>query len=179
VVGSAGEAAVALADQPPDVLLLDADGIDLPAAVANLDAAFPDVCLVLLSRALQPAVLRAAHGGRVCRVVLQESSLEELVEALRGTAGDDLGIGPAGLSLLVERVQADGALANGAVPSLTLREREVLALLGAGHDPRSIARRLGISIHTARGHVRRLLGKLGAHSQLEAVATARRRGLLS
>ena len=61
---------------------------------------------------------------------------------------------------------------------LTAREHEVLELMAAGLDPRAIARRLGISVHTCRGHVKALLGKLGAHSQLEAVAVARQRGLV-
>jgi DNA-binding NarL/FixJ family response regulator len=62
---------------------------------------------------------------------------------------------------------------------LTAREHEVLVLMGSGLDPRAIARRLGISVHTCRGYVKAVLGKLGAHSQLEAVAVATRRGLLS
>ena len=54
----------------------------------------------------------------------------------------------------------------------------VLELMAAGLDPRAIARRLGISVHTCRGYVKAVLAKLGAHSQLEAVAVARRRGLI-
>jgi DNA-binding NarL/FixJ family response regulator len=61
---------------------------------------------------------------------------------------------------------------------LTRRELEVLGLLGTGLDPRAIASRLDISVHTARGHVKRILAKLEAHSQLEAVVVAHRRGLL-
>jgi len=63
--------------------------------------------------------------------------------------------------------------------SLTPRELEVLQLLGRGLDPTSIASELDLSIHTARGHVKRILGKLGAHSQLEAVIIAVQRGVLS
>ncbi len=40
-----------------------------------------------------------------------------------------------------------------------------------------IAHELGISMHTSRGYIKTLLSKLGAHSQLEAVAIARRSGL--
>ena len=65
------------------------------------------------------------------------------------------------------------------VPDLTEREREVLALLAAGIDPQTIARQLGIRVHTCRGYVRNVLVKLSAHSQLEAVAAARRYGLLN
>jgi DNA-binding CsgD family transcriptional regulator len=54
----------------------------------------------------------------------------------------------------------------------------VLALLAEGLDPRAIARTLGISINTSRGHVKSVISKLGAHSQLEAVVSALRMGLL-
>ena len=48
-----------------------------------------------------------------------------------------------------------------------------------GHDPQAIASRLGISVHTCRGHVKSVLLKLGAHSQLGAVVIAAREGLLT
>lgn len=63
--------------------------------------------------------------------------------------------------------------------SLTARERQVLELLAGGNDLKAISRSLGISLHTTRGHVKNLLSKLDAHSQLEAVVTATRRGYLA
>ena len=61
---------------------------------------------------------------------------------------------------------------------LTAREQEVLALMGEGLDPKAIAERLVVSLHTARGHVKKVMTKLGAHSQLEAVVVATRSGFL-
>jgi DNA-binding NarL/FixJ family response regulator len=46
-----------------------------------------------------------------------------------------------------------------------------------GLDARAISQRLGISLNTCRGYVKTMLRKLGAHSQLEAVAIASRQGL--
>jgi DNA-binding CsgD family transcriptional regulator len=60
---------------------------------------------------------------------------------------------------------------------LTARELEVLGLLVEGRSNRQIAERLFISNKTASVHVTNLLAKLGAHSRLEAAATARRLGL--
>jgi len=51
-------------------------------------------------------------------------------------------------------------------------------MLSVGLDTRAIATQLGISLNTCRGYVKTLLGKLNAHSQLEAVAIARRDGLV-
>ena len=61
---------------------------------------------------------------------------------------------------------------------LSPRQREVLDLLADGNGPSTIARRLGLSLPTVRNHVAAVLHRLGCHSQLEAVAIARRRGLI-
>jgi PAS domain S-box-containing protein len=55
---------------------------------------------------------------------------------------------------------------------LTPRQAEVLALLERGRTTKQIAEELHLSTETVRNHVRRLLGKVGAHSRLEAVAIA-------
>ena len=61
---------------------------------------------------------------------------------------------------------------------LTPRQFETLRLLAAGHSTAQIAAQLGIAHETARGHVRRLLSALDAHSRLEAVARGRELGLV-
>lgn len=62
---------------------------------------------------------------------------------------------------------------------LTARQREVLELLAAGTPAKVVATRLGIAEVTVRNHIRAILLELGCHSQLEAVAVARRRRLLA
>jgi DNA-binding CsgD family transcriptional regulator len=61
---------------------------------------------------------------------------------------------------------------------LTARQREVLELLAAGMPAKAIATRLGIVEVTVRNHIRAILVALGAHSQLEAIANARRLRLI-
>lgn len=61
---------------------------------------------------------------------------------------------------------------------LTPRQRQVLGLLAEGVPVRAIAERLGLSESTVRGYMRRIRMVLGCRSQLEAVAAARRAGLL-
>jgi DNA-binding CsgD family transcriptional regulator len=74
----------------------------------------------------------------------------------------------------------DGGQARGpdGMSTLTLREREVLALLAEGATNKAIARRLGISVHTAKFHVGSLLGKLDASGRTDAVAHAARLGII-
>lgn len=55
---------------------------------------------------------------------------------------------------------------------LTARELEVLALMAEGASNKTIARRLGISVHTAKFHVGSLLDKLDATGRTDAVAHA-------
>ena len=64
-----------------------------------------------------------------------------------------------------------------ALPQLTDRERQILALLSTGASNQVIGGQLGISPHTVRTHVQNLLGKLDVDSRLAAAAQARRHGL--
>jgi DNA-binding CsgD family transcriptional regulator len=62
---------------------------------------------------------------------------------------------------------------------LTQRERDVLALMAEGASNKTIARQLGISVHTAKFHVGSLLQKLDATGRTDAVAHAARRGVIN
>jgi len=63
--------------------------------------------------------------------------------------------------------------------TLTAREGEVLRLMALGLPNKTIASRLGISLHTAKFHVAQILAKLGATSRTEAVTLGARRGLIT
>lgn len=80
-----------------------------------------------------------------------------------------------------ERSRVETGIEPGIEPSdaaLTPREREVLALIAEGASNKLIARRLGISAHTAKFHVSAVLDKLDAVSRADAVAHALRRGVI-
>ena len=62
---------------------------------------------------------------------------------------------------------------------LTPRERDVLVLMAEGASNKAIARRLGISVHTAKFHVGSLLDKLDATGRTDAVAHAARLGVIN
>jgi len=55
----------------------------------------------------------------------------------------------------------------------------VLGMLGKGMSNAAIAEELTVSVHTVRNHIANLSAKLGAHSKLEALSIAVRRGLYS
>jgi two-component system response regulator DesR len=63
--------------------------------------------------------------------------------------------------------------------ALTAREYDVLRELGRGQDATRLAATLGISVYTARDHIKALMAKLGVRTQLDAVVTASRLGLIT
>ena len=73
----------------------------------------------------------------------------------------------------------DTAVAAAPAEPLTPRELQVLQLLPSGLTNQQVARRLGISEHTAKFHVSAVLGKLGAQSRAEAVNRGYQLGLIS
>ena len=83
---------------------------------------------------------------------------------------------PAEVALVV--ANANPETDSNADNSLTRRELEVLALMAEGASNKSIARRLGISVHTAKFHVGSLLDKLDATGRTDAVAQAVRQGVI-
>jgi DNA-binding CsgD family transcriptional regulator len=95
--------------------------------------------------------------------------------------------GVAGLRLAAPGEPADVAIlsrhqreANGGADiELTPRELDVLALLAEGASNKTIARQLGISVHTAKFHVGSILDKLDATGRTDAVAHAARRGVIN
>jgi DNA-binding CsgD family transcriptional regulator len=114
-------------------------------------------------------------------VVAIEISDPALADRLASLLGGVTGIrlattGETAVVALVSR-EAQAALEPAEI-DLTPRERDVLLLMAEGASNKAIARRLGISVHTAKFHVGSLLAKLGAASRTEAVTLATRRGIL-
>jgi DNA-binding CsgD family transcriptional regulator len=83
------------------------------------------------------------------------------------------------LTLVQERTSAPAGVPNdNGDPGLTRRELEILRLVATGVNTKAAAERLHVSPATIRNHVQNILGKLGAHSRLEAVAYANNHRLL-
>ena len=84
-------------------------------------------------------------------------------------------VGVFGVGRLLQQVELPG---HETAPALTPRQHEILRLLADGMSTSAIARSLALSEETVRNHVRALLAALDAHSRLEAVALARRYGMI-
>jgi DNA-binding CsgD family transcriptional regulator len=103
---------------------------------------------------------------------------DRLAALLAGVSGLRLVGGNETADAIVVLPTNASAAADGDVP-LTPRELEVLALLAEGASNKAIARRLGISVHTAKFHVGSLLDKLDAVGRTDAVVHAARLGVIN
>jgi DNA-binding CsgD family transcriptional regulator len=115
-------------------------------------------------------------------VIAIEISDPALADRLASLLGSVTGIrlarpGEAAAVALVSR-EAHAVLGSEDI-ELTPRERDVLLLMAEGASNKAIARRLGISVHTAKFHVGSLLDKLDATGRTDAVAHAARRGVIN
>jgi PAS domain S-box-containing protein len=104
---------------------------------------------------------------------------------LRGTRAQQLPLrdGEAIVGVLIlafdVRVRPSERIRIKANPRLTSRQREVLNLIASGLSTAEVARELTLSPETVRNHLRNAFRQLHAHTRVEAIATARRLGLLA
>lgn len=181
LVGKAGNGSEALRQARglhPDVILADlrlcwdervekptqADGLRTIQALARC---CPQAWIVVISSFWEQRWVVQAMDAGAQGYLAKEASAEQIVAAIRTVAQRGVVLTAEQFSWLREPVE-----------SLTPREREVLTLLAEGYSDAEIGRRLGIASRTASKHVENIREKLEAGSRWEAVATARRRGLI-
>jgi len=168
----------------PDVILLDiylpdGDGIE---AMAAIRARRPAARIVVMTGYTDVDVMARAASAGASGFLPKENSIGAVLAAIRAVRDGQMLVDGSTLAAILGRVgrTPPGTLGPEAASSrLTTRERDVLDLMGQGLDPHAIAGRLGISLHTCRGYQKSILAKLDAHSQLEAVVVAARRGLIA
>jgi DNA-binding NarL/FixJ family response regulator len=190
-VGSATTAddAVALVMQKsPDVAVIDIDlpvpgGADLDGigVTRQIKRTRPETRVLILTGKMEVDTMARAASEGACGFLPKTSQLKDICQAIRTAKDGGMFVERELIVPLVDRLRRsvrkpiEGGSAKAAI---TPREQEVLTLLGEGLDVSVIARRLGITPSTCRGHVKSLLAKLGSHSQLEAVVEAVHQGLL-
>ena len=188
--------AVVLEDEGHEVVAQAGSVEDARPHVAGADLVIASSSLVVGGRLL--ARLAARPGPRLL-VLSATRDHERLLEALEAGAQGYLGKDGALPDLLegiatvlrgeafVPPVMLGGLLhelvqrrrTDAGPGPLSRREREVLELLAQGHGQAEIARTLVISPQTARTHIQKVIGKMGAHSRGEAVALAVQHGLVA
>jgi DNA-binding NarL/FixJ family response regulator len=186
VVGEAADGieAVRLAAQlKPDVVLMDIrmPGLDGVAATARIMTGVrpaPRV-LVLTTFDLDEYIYAALRGG-ASGFLLKETPPERLLAAIQTVAAGDTLLTPSVTRRLVE-AYVPAPHAGRDTPDLgplTVREREVLRLVGTGRSNAVIAQSLFVSEATVKTHLARLMSKLGLCSRAQVVVTAYETGLI-
>jgi two-component system nitrate/nitrite response regulator NarL len=185
-VSGAEELLAVVAEHRPDLVLLDVavfrshPGRLLPALARAGDAKV----LILGPATAVDEAAEAVQDG-VQGWILTDASSAEMAKAIRGALVGEYWV-PMELMAAVLRshtlsdLRGEGQESMGSdlrVAALGVREKLVLEYLVEGLDRRAIAKRMVVSEHTVRTHVRRILKKLGAHSMLEAAAIGRQAGL--
>ncbi|MFC8595652.1 LuxR C-terminal-related transcriptional regulator [Streptomyces atroolivaceus] len=153
------------------------DGISLVAGVRSGQPHIRTVVLAEKDDARRAAMaLQAGASGWVAK----DCSLQRLLTVIRGVLRDETHLPAALLTGVLRELTAarrHRTESEQLVESLTPREREVLCCMVAGLGRKAVAERLFLSPHTVRTHMQNVLGKLGVHSTLAAVALARRAGV--
>lgn len=201
VVGEAGDGQTAVTmtrDLRPDVVLMDIrmPGLDGIAATTQIladqqtgEATSATKVVVLTTFDDEEYVFESLAAG-ASGFLLKDVEPQELVDAVRQVVRGDRLLAPAVTRQVVGRyveLERTAKQAAGEAPSahgralseaLSPREREIWLLLAEGHSNRGIARHLGITENTVKGHVSALLVKLGVLSRVQAVILAYRAGVV-
>jgi len=187
VVAEAGDALHAVAEARrtrPDIALVDAElpTLTVEELTRRIKSSVPDCGVMLLSPRAELGTLVSSMEAGASGYLTKDSGLDQLVEATRAVHRGETRVpskllGPLLGRLIHRRRDEDEAMRK--LSRLTRREREVLALMMRGADNAVIAQALTISPETARTHIQNILGKLGLHSRLEAVAFASGNGIVN
>ena len=175
---ASGEAAIQLCAQVlPDVVLMDMvlPGMDGASVTRAIRQQFPQVQVIALTSFKEGDLIKNALAAGAIGYLLKDVSADELVRAIRAAHAGRSTLSPEAAQSLVQ--------AAGQPPApgldLTVREREVLALMIEGLNNTQIAARLTVSPSTIKSHVSSVLSKLGVASRTEAVTLALRHKLIA
>lgn len=176
--GESGEDALRLVqDLQPDLLLLD---LSMPVGglevLPRLCRANPGLKIAVLTASEDSDDVLAALDAGALGYIVKGIGSRALIEAVRGLAQGEGYVTPAlAARLLTERRPAsapDDARAR-LLAQLTPRERQVLALVAAGHSNKEIALREEMQEKTVKHHMTRILQKLHARNRTEAAMILR------
>jgi DNA-binding NarL/FixJ family response regulator len=168
---SGADALIRYRETRPDVTLMDLrlPDIDGTAAMAAIRREFADARVMMLTTFEGDVDVQRALAAGARGYVLKTAAPRELLAGIRAIH--------TGRKHIPVEIASTLALQIG-TEELSGREIEVLQQLAEGHRNRDIGAQLSISEDTVKGHVRSILGKLGAKDRTQAVSISVRRGII-
>jgi DNA-binding NarL/FixJ family response regulator len=191
VVGEApdGHEAVRLAARlSPDVVLMDVrmprvDGIE---ATRRILAAAPQTNVLMLTTFDDEEYVYGALAAGAVGFLVKDGEPADMIDAVRRAARGEPLLASRVLARVLDRARRSHAADRAGeaqgdtdlLARLTQRERDVLALVGAGMSNLDIAARLHLGVTTVKTHIVAILDKLGARNRVQAAVLAHRLGLV-
>lgn len=163
-----------------DIRMPDLDGIEATRLIAADEDLAGVKVLVLTTYDTDEHIVDALRAG-ASGFLVKDIRPAELLDAIRTVAAGDSLLSPGPTSRLIARFlrAPDTAMsAVGGPDGLSERERQVLTLVARGFNNTEIAEALGLSPLTAKTHVSRIMGKLGARDRAQLVIVAYESGLV-
>ncbi|MCP2165219.1 response regulator [Goodfellowiella coeruleoviolacea] len=169
----------------PDVALLDIrmPRLDGLAAAAEIRLTVPETAVIMLTTFGEDDYIARALGDGASGFLLKAGDPRELIAGVRAVAGGAAYLSPQVAQRVITEL-AGGRLGRGVAARtradvLTEREREVLALLGAGLSNAEIASRLYLVEGTVKSHVSAILNRLRVKNRVQAAIIAYEAGLVA
>jgi len=187
VVGEAGsgrEAVGTAREVRPDLVVMDIrmpdlDGIEATRLIAADETLAGVRVLVLTTYDTDENIVEALRAG-ASGFLVKDTRPAELLDAIRTVAAGEALLSPGPTARLIERfLRSPSPAATGGPECLSEREREVLALVARGLNNTEIGEALGLSPLTAKTHVSRIMGKLGARDRAQLVIVAYESGMVT
>lgn len=182
VVGEAASATESIrlaVELRPDVVAMDLnlDGTSGVEATRMIVEADPHVAVLVLTMFDDDDSVFAAIRAGAIGYLLKGADRAAIVAALTAVGSGHAIYSPAIASRMIGYFAAIPDSTASAFPQLTPRERELLALIAAGHTNGAIASRLVLSPKTVQNHVSSIFSKLQVADRGQAIVLARQRGL--
>jgi two-component system, NarL family, nitrate/nitrite response regulator NarL len=176
VVGTAssvGESLAEVANRAPDVILLDVGGDDRGDSITSLLEALPAAKVIACAvPETEDDVIPCVEAG-VAACLAHETPFTELVATIEHVVSGESLASPRVTAMLLQRLAKLSSERSNGHEELTLREREIIALIDQGLSNKQIAERLYIEVPTVKNHVHNILEKLHVNGRYEAAARMR------
>jgi two-component system response regulator DevR len=165
-----------LATQMPDLLVLDIDGLEgsLDETITSIRTSSPSTRILILTSHIGPQLMQHSLTCRVDGYVVKDITPGEFMRACEAVARGESYFDPRVAGGLLRRLTAQKPPQD----ELSLRESEIVRLIGSGLSNKEIGDRLCLSEKTVKNYVSRIFSKLQINARTQAAVYAIRNGIV-